>query len=326
MKQRRNLIEKSLLSFRALYEKLRNAVGSSDNKTMSKIYLRIRNVERNIMNKKYDFVTVDELLRWTTAWIKSFSTSYDVIVGIPRSGLLVANLIALKLGKPLTTPELFRYSHYWKNDVVDKKRKHKNILLVDDSIASGNTMQQSEQLLHSYSRSLDVTRAALIASEDTKDMVDLYHKIIPPPRIFEWNLLNSRKGKLATNLEGVICENCPPGVDLDEKAYTGWIRNAKPYLIPPFYIDTIMSKRLYKYRSDTEEWLARHDVRYGKLMLCDFQFEEQRERKRVVQRKIEFLLKIKPLWFWGSSFSEAKQIWEATKIPTLCIDEMVLFR
>lgn len=113
---------------------------------------------------------------------------------------------------------------------------------------------------------------------------------------------------------------------LDEKVYTGWIRNAKPYLIPAFEIDTIISMRLEKYRSDTEEWLARHDVRYGKLMLCDVQIGEEREGKRLVQHKIELLLKTKPWWFWESSFSEAKQIWEATKIPVLCIDEMVLFR
>lgn len=323
LKKRRNFIDQSLLAAFSVYKKLMNTLANSDNKTASKLYLRTINLERNIMGTKYNFVTIDELVLWTTEWIKSFPNTYDVIVGIPRSGLLVANLIALKTGKPLTTPELFIRDHYWQSDLIDKKEEYKNILLVDDSITSGKTIEESLQLLRSY-ENLNITKAALIATEESKALVDLYYKIIPHPRVFEWNLLHSKKGKLVSDLDGVICENCPPGVDLNEELYTKWIKNAKPYLIPAFEIDVILSNRLEKYRSETEEWLAKHGVRYKELILWDIQSKKERGGKHA-QRKIEVLLKIKPDMFWESSFAEAKHIWEATKISTICIDEMILF-
>lgn len=324
LKKRKNLIEQSLLTPFYVYKKLRKALASSDNKSVSKLYLRARNLERNIVGGKYSFVTVDELVIWTTELIKSFPNSYDVIAGIPRSGLLVANLIGLKLGKPLTTPELFCRGHYWKSKIIDKKAQHKNILLVDDSITSGKAMEENLQLLRSHCGSLNITKAALIATEDSKALVDLYYKIIPHPRIFEWNLMHAKKGKLVSDLDGVICENCPSGVDSDEKLYTEWIKIAKPYLVPAFEIDAIVSSRLEKYRSDTEKWLSNHGVRYKELFLWDVQSKQERYGKHA-QHKIEVLSRIKPDMFWESSLAETNQIWRATKIPTICIDEMIFF-
>lgn len=323
-KERKNILEKILLTFLSIYKRLRNILARSDNKALSRFYLQTKSQERNIMGARYSFITVDDLVIWTTEWIKSFPNTYDIIIGIPRSGLLVANLVALKLGKPLTIPELFIEERYWKSKFIDKIKDHKNILLIDDSITSGKSMDKSFQILNSYCKNLNITKAALIATEQSKELVDLYFKIIPHPRMFEWNLLHAKKGKLATDLDGVICENCPPGVDLDEELYVDWIRNAKPYLIPSFEIDVILSNRLEKYRSDTEEWLDKYNVRYKKLILWDIQSKGERNGKHA-QHKIEVLFKIKPDIFWESSFLEAEQIWKATKIPTICIDKMILF-
>jgi adenine/guanine phosphoribosyltransferase-like PRPP-binding protein len=38
-------------------------------------------------------------------WVKTFDIQYDLIIGIPRSGLLVGCMIATKLAKPLATPD-----------------------------------------------------------------------------------------------------------------------------------------------------------------------------------------------------------------------------
>ena len=247
-----------------------------------------------------------------------------MVVGIPRSGLLVASLIALKLGKPLTTPELITKNKYWIRKHVRRKTKMQNILLVDDSITGGKTMKESLKLLRPYNKKLNITKAALIATEKSRGLVDLYYKIIPHPRIFEWNLLHAKKGKLATDLDGVICENCPPGVDSNEELYINWIKTAKPYLIPAFEIDAIISCRLEKYRKETEDWLAKHNVRYKKLILWNIPSKQER-KGRNAKYKIEALLKIKPDLFWESSFYEAKQIWKATKIPTLCVAKMTIF-
>lgn len=309
-------------TYTKLSAQLSNTIASSNNKAISTMYLRARHIKRTAAGGKFTFVTIDELVRWTAEWIKLFPTTYDLIVGIPRSGLLVANIVALKLGKPFTTPELFMQNHYWKSKLINKK-EYANILLIDDSITSGKAMAESCQILRSYRKNLSITKAALIATDNSKELVDLYYKIIPHPRIFEWNLLHAKKGKIASDLDGVICENCPPGVDSDEHSYAEWIKNAKPYLIPAFEIDVIVSNRLEKYRAETENWLSKHGVRYKELILWGIQSKKERNGRHA-QRKIGVLLKIKPELFWESSFWEAKQIWEATKIPVLCFDEMIL--
>lgn len=307
-----------------MYKKLKNAFRRNDNKIISKLYLRARSIRRDMMAVKYSFITVDDLVVWTAEWIKTFPTNYDIIVGIPRSGLLVANIIATKLGKRLTTPELFSHNHYWVSKFIDKKIEYKNILLVDDSISTGKTMEKSLEFLQSHCENLNITKAALIVTKKSKELVDLSCKVIPHPRLFEWNILHAKKGVLAADLDGIICENCPPGVDLDEKLYTEWIKTAKPYLIPSFEIDLIISCRLEKYRSNTEEWLNQHGVNYKELILWNIQSKEERKGK-YSHHKIENCLKIKPTMIWESNFGQAKQIWAATRIPTLCFDEMILF-
>lgn len=324
-KKRKNLVERFLVFVYLNYKKLKSKLLTTENLPLSRLYLRAKDLGRRFRGQKYNFVTVGELVIWTNEWVKSFPRSFDLIVGIPRSGLLVASIIALKLGKPLITPDLFLKNHYWENEFINKnkKGKYKNILLVDDSITSGATMKKYLKLLSSR-RSLKVAKAALIATKQTKGLVDFYYKIVPQPRIFEWNLLHAKKGKLISDLDGVICENCPPGIDPDEKKYLQWIKNAKPFLVPIFEIDVILSNRLEKYRAETQKWLAKHSVRYKKLILWNIQSKEERNGKHA-KRKIEILLKIKPDIFWESSYEEAKKIWQVTKIPTLCINQMILF-
>jgi len=325
-KRKRNLIEQSLIGALSIYRKLNKILVESDNITISKWYLHSKKLTRSIIGGRISFVTLDELFVWTNKWLRSFPTTYDVIVGIPRSGLLVAGIIATKLGKPFTTPELFIQNRFWisKEIANAKKGEYKNILLVDDTMGRGETIERNFQLLRSHRENLNITKAALIATEASKDSVDLYYKIINFPRVTEWNLLDTKQWKLASDLDGVICENCPPGVDSNEELYTAWIKNAKPYLIPTFEIDMIVSSRLEKYRSDTQKWLARHGVRYKELFLWDIQSKQERKGKNA-QHKMEVFLRKKPDMIWESSFHESVQIWEGTKISTLCIDKMILF-
>ena len=324
-KDDKNFIENILLSSYYTYKNLQTILRKSDNKTASKLYLRSKCLERKFTENELNFVTVDELVVWTTEWLKSFQDNYDVIIGVPRSGLLVANIIALKLGKPVTTPNLFIKDICWKSKLIPEKEDYTNILLVDDSITSGKSMEENLNILNQSRKNINITKAVLIATNESKSLVDLCYKVIPDPRVFEWNLLHASKGSLASDMDGVICENCPLGVDKNEELYVEWIKNAKPYLIPVFEIDLIVSNRLEKYRTDTEKWLAKHGVRYKELVLWNIQSKHERNGKHA-QRKIEVILLYKPDMVWESSFHEAKQIHETTKIPTLCVDEMMLIR
>lgn len=316
-----NRLLRKAISF---YRKARRALEHTDNTMVSRLYLRSKSLERGLMYWRYTFVTFAEMVAWTNEWARSFPTSYDVIVGIPRSGSLVAHILALKLGKPVTTPELLHENRYWMTPQAERVPESKRILLVDDSISKGGKFQENLALVRSTHPEWDVTTGALIVTPEVKHLVDLYYMEIPQPRLFEWNMLHAKKGVLASDLDGVICENCPPGVDVDEVLYADWIRTAKPYLIPAFEIDVIVSSRLARYRKETEDWLMRHEVRYRELILWDIGSKQEASGKHA-QHKIDTLFKIKPEMFWESNIFQAREIWRATRIPTLCIDEMKLF-
>lgn len=319
-----SLTNRALVRTLILYRRVRGALERRDNRFLSGLFLRWKHAERELVGWRYRFVTLAELTAWTNEWVKSLPSDCDVVIGIPRSGLLVATIVALKLGKPLTTPELFLDNRYWMSRRMERTKPYRRILLIDDSISSGKTFEQNLALIRSAGAYYEVTRGALIVTPEGKSSVDQFYVEIPQPRLFEWNMLHVKRGVLAVDLDGVICENCPPGVDADDVRYATWIRTAKPYLIPTFEIDFIVSSRLERYRKETEEWLSRHGVRYQKLMLWEIT-SKQEGRGRHAEQKIEKLLQIKPEMFWESSGGQAREIWCATRIPTLCVDEMRLF-
>lgn len=316
--------ERVLLTALDLYRRARGAAERSDNRFLSQTYLRWKHAERAAVSWRYTFVTFAELVAWTDQWARTFPTSYDLIVGIPRSGLLVASQLALKLGKPLATPELLVEGQCWRSGEMELAAPPGRLLLADDSVSSGATFAESLRRVKEARGEWEVTTGAVIVTPETKGLVDLHHVVIPKPRLFEWNMLHVKPGRLATDLDGVLCENCPPGVDEDEDAYAAWIRTARPYLVPAFEVDFIVSSRLARYRDATEEWLARHGVRYRELLMWGIE-SKRLARGGHARQKIEKLVRIKPDMFWESSVVQAEEIWKATKIPTLCVDEMRLF-
>lgn len=208
-KKDRSLTENGvLLAYRA-YKKMDSLLVKSESTTVSKLYLQARGL---LIKGKFTLVTYQDLVTWTLDWVKSLPRNYDVIVGIPRTGLLVATLITLRLGKPLSTPEFLGQGYWWLSNKIERAQEAKNILLVDDSISTGEAMADSLKLLYSKG-DFNITRAVLIASGSSEELVDLSYKIVLHPRIFEWALVRQKGAgvaKIAIDLDGVICEDCPP--------------------------------------------------------------------------------------------------------------------
>ncbi len=321
-------LEKSLLDFTILgiwrgYRRIKKGVAGSDNLVVSKLYLKYQNLESELLGRKYYFVNLDTLIKWVDEWVKDIPSDIDIFIGIPRSGLLVANLLALKRGKPLSTPELFTANQYWQSKHISRDSV-KKVLLVDDSASTGETMEDYYNKLKKACSSLIILKAAPIVSRKAKSKIDYYYKIIPQPRFFEWNMVHWKRCKIAVDLDGVLCEDCPPGVDQNERLYDNWLKNARPLIIPEFEIDAIVSNRLEKYRGETEKWLKKNGIRYRTLEMWKLNSKKER-RGNYSKNKIDKLLVIKPDIFWESSLKQAEDIFKATGVPTLSVDQKVLF-
>ena len=327
-----SLIDRLFFSVSSKFQHWKRTLRGHDSPAYNRLYLHSRNLKRNLKGKKFNFINVDQASIWTREWIKTFPARYDLIIGVPRSGMLVATIIALKTGKGLTTPELFKEGKFWHSNQVEDRlawENVKHVLLVDDSVDTGGSMSKAMDAIRSSGHDTRVTKAALIVHEDATSKVDLYHKILGHPRVFEWNILHRKiasywgHGVLAVDIDGVLCSECLPGIEQEDSRYVEWINSARPYLIPSFEIDSIITNRPEKFRQATENWLRDHNVKYKELHMWNSPDKSDRNGQ-LSRHKIEELLRLKPDMYWESNWDQAQEIWTATKIPTLCTDNMTL--
>lgn len=237
----------------------------------------------------------------------------DCVIGIPRSGVIFASIIATKRGLPLATPDLFIRGEIWQTKARVKPEDMRKVLLVDDSVFSGEQLDATIELLKGFNPELEILPAMLITSAMSSEKIGLYGIKIGDLAYydFEWNLAHATHngwGPTATDLDGVICVEGRP----DE-----------PYIIPNFEIQAIVTSRPENERCSTERWLKEHNVRYGALIML-------RGSKRLgdiaVNHKVGALKKLKPLWYWESDKREAMLISKRAKIPVLCFQDMKVYK
>jgi Uncharacterized conserved protein len=289
-------------------------------------YPRLYNTAKKISGRSPKIVSFSEGFLFAADWAKKIPNNFDAIVGVPRNGLLIANVLASAMGKPLSTPDCFMRNEVWfsKDGVLPKK--YHSILLVEDAIDLGRALNKAEEQLHQYDKDLEIKKASLFVSSRAKQKVDYYYASLKGnSTIFEWNLLTATGavfGKLAVDMDGVLCVDCPPEVDADEDSYVKWIENVEPFLIPAFHVDAIVTSRLEKYRPQTEKWLKANGVKYGQLIMLNLPDKTQRTYASIVDHKVKSVCSLKPNWFWESSLLEAKAINKQAKIPVLCTQKM----
>ena len=277
------------------------------------------------------YLNYQDLVRDVSDWCRTMSTDFDVVVGIPRSGMIVASLIAAKFGKPLSSSDLFAQQRYWGISTINFNSPVGRILLVDDTSSTGYSMDRAYNAIKLKFPDLEIIKAALYISINRRPYVDRFYRLIPEDyhqNRFEWNMAHVKLNIFdVVDMDGVLCENCPVN-DLDENAYVNWIRNAKPHLIPTYKINIIATSRIEKYRSITEEWLKEHGVKYNKLIMWGL--SSNAERGNHVRYKVDILRNIdsdnRTINYWESELGLAIGIREELKdrkdIFIICIENM----
>ena len=99
--------------------------------------------------------------------ISMIPRDFDLIVGIPRSGMLPANLLALYLNRPYTDLNSFINGHIYKAGARGQFfdiGQFKKVLVVDDSIASGSAMNKCKASLEHLSEKFDIEYCCVYAA------------------------------------------------------------------------------------------------------------------------------------------------------------------
>ena len=234
-----------------------------------------------------NFVTYYDLIKDISDNISVFPDDIDIVVGIPRSGMMVANIISLYLNKPLSDLDSFLDKRFYRNGTAKKALSSdfsfgdiKNVLIVEDSVFKGRSITKAKQMIgDSDLCNLNYTFFAAYVSEEKKREVDLYYRVIEQPRIFEWNYLQ-HPGLLncCVDLDGVLCNDPSKNENDDDKRYLGFLEKAEVKFYPTEKIGYIVTSRLEKYRKQTENWLKTKNIQYEKLVMMDLDSAQERQR------------------------------------------------
>jgi len=250
---------------------------------------------------------------------------FDCIVGIPRSGLIFANIIASKRGLPLSTPDDFIRGIVWQSRTKPKPNVYKKILLVDEAVGTGRKMEEAIEVLKTFDPNLSISTASLFRPFYKAQKVDHYQVALKGFSAFEWTLdqppfTKDYLGGLCVDLDGVLCMNDNP---------------EEPYIIPNYTLKAIITSRPESDRKKTEDWLRKYGFKYEKLIMCtDPSFSTLSHKvKRLlsdpsfssVDHKVKHLKELQPYWYWESNIAEAKQIALKANLPVLCFEDMNIY-
>lgn len=202
---------------------------------------------------------------------------FDIIVGIPRSGMIPASILSTYLQMPLATLEgyLAGIVHGRSGKAAPSSDR---VLLIDDTSNKGGAMARAVAMLNGKAKT--ITRCAVFGPyqvEDPAQIIDVWFEDCRGPRGFAWNMWkHARLTRWGFDFDGVLCRDPSKAENDDGPRYLEFLRTAEPLFLPTRPIGHIVTGRLEKYRGECEAWLKRHGVEY--LQLHMMQHETKAER------------------------------------------------
>ncbi|TWT58888.1 xanthine-guanine phosphoribosyltransferase [Thalassoglobus neptunius] len=322
--------EKSSLADEFYCRRCRTTV-KSRNETPPQRRCRPRWAAFESISQPLKFVTVEDLSRNTLKLIEKLPPDVTEIIGVARSGLTPAAMIAQMLHLPLkvlrqNAKDLSDAGHGWR--LMGASEAGSGVrLVVDDTVMTGRSIETTKTILGDE-RTL---YSAIYASPGGADHLDFYSELLPHPHLLEWNLFNSTfLPRMVFDIDGILCPDFPEGSWNDPVLYGELLASRPPrYLIrkSPVHFVTWREER---WREATLDWFQKWGVQVASLTMRPRSIDESRERvdvggwkAGVFQRLIEQIVRqtpgvdIEPL-FVESDPLQASQIHKVSGRVVVC--------
>lgn len=282
-----------------------------------------------------NFITYSQLNNDVWENLHKLPMDIDLVVGIPRSGLMTASIIALYRNLPFTDIDTFLSGKFYSTGSTRKNNRWiqsldevKHLLIVDDSISTGEAMNKAKRQINKMELSCKKTYCAVYALPTNFMLVDVFFKICNHPRMFEWNYMHHWGLKHAcVDIDGVLCVDPNLLQNDDSDKYEKFLMNAAPKIIPTQRIGYLVTCRLEKYRSLTESWLRGYGVEYDNLIMLNapdaatrLRDINQGEYKGNIYKNTDCFI------FIESSYEQAIDICKIAKKPVFCTENSQLIQ
>ena len=276
-----------------------------------------------------NYRSLTELNRNVFSWLDILPHDFDVIVGVPRSGLLVANLLSTQTNTPMTD-----LKGLLERRMIDSGQRLQiqgaegffnsrlKVLVVDDSVGQGKQIQKAKKMIEEANAQHEILFGALYVTPECKEMVDFYFEVLPLPRVFEWNILNNNHLKwCCVDIDGILCRDPTKEENDDGLIYESFIKNVNPKFVPNKKIGWLVTSRLEKYRMTTEMWLKNNSIKYDYLRMLDLPDINARiESQAHATHKAAVYQEVWAKLFIESSRKQADRIAYLTGKPVYCIE------
>jgi orotate phosphoribosyltransferase len=233
-----------------------------------------------------NYRSITDLNRAVQQWAGQLPQNIALVVGVPRSGFLAAMLLSLHRNLPVTDLDRFlegrtlsigaRGSAAFREFTMYQDGV---VLVVDDSVCTGSAIQQVKAKIAAAGLSSHVQYGALYVTDESKTLVDYWHEVVRMPRVFEWNLMHHPwvLSNSCVDLDGVLCRHPSEQENDDGAFYEHFLTTVPPLIVPSCEIAWLVTCRLEKYRSLTEQWLQDNRIKYKRLLMRDFPDKASRQ-------------------------------------------------
>lgn len=291
-----------------------------------------------------NFRSIAQLSDQLVAWTKRLPPDIDVVVGIPRSGMLVASIVACYRSVPLTDVDGFVEGRCFRTgrtkagslSVGGAEEAHlrfleqpRRALVLDDSVWSGGSIRRTRERIEAAGLPHDVVYGAVYVRPGKTDIVDHYCEVLNGPRLFEWNFLQHEEilADACVDIDGVLCYDPSAGENDDGERYRRFLREARPLFRPEREVGWLVTSRLERYRAETEAWLQEHEIAYRELVMLDCPDGSTRRRLKLHgAHKASVYRETGASLFIESEVRQAVEIANLAQRPVLCTDTMQLIQ
>ncbi len=275
------------------------------------------------INRLYDgaicYLSTEDLVKDTYSIIPKIKNC-KYVLGVARSGLIPASIIATAIHRPIYSID--QYSLEISNlgggsRLRDNGEVDDFVYLVDDSSWTGrSTLRLAEKLAGVID--CKIKTVSIYTSHITHDHIDVSAKMVHPWHIFEWNLYNSIY-KNAYDIDGVLCRDFTTEEDDDGDVYIKTIESMETTQIQPRRNEVVfITSRLEKYRDVTEKWLVANGFRVKDLLMGPWSTKTERNAANICLWKAKQINKSDVDIYIESDDNLAREISKHTNKIIIC--------
>lgn len=201
----------------------------------------------------------------------------DLVVGIPRSGLIAANLVSLAANIPMTDLDGFVAGRVYSSGVTKRRpaldretSRMRKVLILDDSINGGDAMRQARARMAATGTNADMIFSAVYGSFAVYEEADFIFEVVPWPRLFQWNFMHHKfLERSCIDVDGVLCIAPAGGEGEDRPAFTDDLSRMRALYLPTRKVRHLVTARPRADLPRLEDWLAAHRIAYDELIALD---------------------------------------------------------